>query len=166
MAYLNFMPSKIYHIRPILLLILILFLFSCGGYKPVNSVSNNSDQISTYAKSFVNTPYRYGGTSRRGMDCSGLIYHAFLKHGMELPRTTKGLSKFGQKINISDARIGDLLFFKTSKKLGGINHVGLITAVEGDQIQFVHSTSSRGVIITDLNQNYWAKSFKFVRRVM
>lgn len=160
------MTTKAYHIRPILVPFLMLFLFSCGGSKQVASASGNSDQIITYALSLENTPYRYGGTTQHGMDCSGLIYNAFLKHGKELPRTTKGLSTYGQKIKLSKVSIGDLMFFKTSKKGRGINHVALVVEVSGDQISFIHSTTSRGVIVSDFSESYWSRAFRYARRVL
>ena len=145
---------------------MILFFVSCGITGQAASSSTTAKKISTYAKDYLNTPYRYGGTSKQGMDCSGLIFQSFLKYGKELPRTTKDLSKYGQKIKLKHTRVGDLLFFKTSKKWGGINHVGLVTKVYGNSIEFIHSTTSKGVIISGLNQYYWAKTFKFARRVL
>jgi len=160
------MPFNLAHTRLILVFSLLSFLVSCGGSKRAVSTSVDAQQITDYAMNFVNTPYQYGGTTRQGMDCSGLIYQAFLRHGKEIPRTTKDLSKYGQKVKLKRARVGDLLFFKTSKKWGGINHVGLVTNINGDYIEFIHSTTSRGVIVSGLNQAYWTKSFKFARRIL
>jgi cell wall-associated NlpC family hydrolase len=100
------------------------------------------------------------------MDCSGLIYQSFLKYGKEIPRTTKQLSGYGQKIKLKNTQIGDLLFFKTSKKWGGINHVGLVTNIDGKYIEFIHSTTSRGVIVSKINEKYWAQAYKFARRIL
>lgn len=160
------MPINFTHTRLVLTFLLLSFLISCGGSKRAVSASTEAKQITDYAQSFINTPYRYGGTTGQGMDCSGLIYQSFLQYGKEIPRTTKQLSDYGQKIKLKNTQIGDLLFFKTSKKWGGINHVGLVTNISGNYIEFIHSTTSRGVIVSDLNQTYWAKSFKFARRVL
>ncbi len=161
------MPAKLRTIRPILVFSLLSLFVSCGGSKRAVTTSSNAQQITDYAKGFINTPYRYGGTTRQGMDCSGLIYQSFLQYGKTLPRTTKDLSTYGQKIKLKRVRVGDLLFFKTSKKLfGGINHVGLVVKSNGRDIQFIHSTSSRGVIITSLNEQYWSDVFKIARRVL
>jgi cell wall-associated NlpC family hydrolase len=148
-----------------MLIVMSSSLISCGGSKKVSQKSVNDQDIVQYASSFIGTPYRYGGTSRRGMDCSGLIYQVYLGQGKALPRTTKDLSRYGQKVQLNRARIGDLLFFKTSKKWGGINHVGLITKIDGNSIEFIHSTTSRGVIISGLNENYWSRAYKFARRI-
>jgi len=161
------MPTKFTFVRLILAFSLLTMLFSCGGSKQVVTISSNARQITNYAEDFVNTPYRYGGTTRQGMDCSGLIYQSFSHHGKSLPRTTKELSQYGRKIKLKRVRVGDLLFFKTSKKLfGGINHVGLVVKSNGRDIQFIHSTTSRGVIITSLEEQYWSDAFKLARRVL
>lgn len=161
------MFSKFTSIRLVLAFSIFSVLVSCGGSKRAVTTSSNARQITDYAKGFIETPYRYGGTTRRGMDCSGLIYQAFLQHGKSLPRTTKGLSSYGRKVKLKRARVGDLLFFKTSKKLfGGINHVGLVVKSNGREIQFIHSTTSRGVIVTNLQEQYWFDAFKHARRVL
>ena len=160
------MPLKSVYFQLSTLIVMCFSLISCGGSKKIAQNSSDDQDIVQYASSFIGTPYRYGGTSQRGMDCSGLIYQVYLGQGKALPRTTKDLSKYGQKVKLNRARVGDLLFFKTSKKWGGINHVGLITKIDRNAIEFIHSTSSRGVILSDLSQNYWAESFKYARRIL
>lgn len=144
---------------------LIFSLISCGGSKRATKM-NKAQQITTYAKGFLGTSYRFGGTTSSGMDCSGLIYRAFFRYGVELPRTSKNMSKRGKKIKLKKTQVGDLVFFKTSKKGRGINHVGLVIRADGRDIQFIHSTTSLGVVTSTLNQKYWKKSFKFVKRVL
>lgn len=154
------------HSQKIIGLIVIVFLTSCGGSKRIAKV-NKVQKITTYSKSFLGTPYRYGGTTSSGMDCSGLIYQSFLRHGENIPRTSKSMSKIGRKVKLRKVVIGDLLFFKTSKKWGGgINHVGLVVSADRKNIRFIHATTSRGVIVTSLNEKYWSKSFKFAKRVL
>jgi len=161
------MSTKLTSLRIILAFSLLSVLVSCGGSKRAVTTSTKARQIADYAKNYINTPYRYGGKTRQGMDCSGLIYQSFLHHKKLLPRTTKELSKYGRKIKLKHVRVGDLLFFKTSKKLfGDINHVGLVVKSNGHGIQFIHSTTSRGVIITSLQEQYWFDAFKLARRVL
>lgn len=148
-----------------LILLCLFSLLSCGSKKRL-AQNNKAEQISTYAKSFLGTSYRYGGTNSSGMDCSGLVYRAFYRHGIELPRSSKAMSKIGKKTKRKKAKVGDLVFFKTPGKGRGINHVGLVVNADGRDIKFIHSTSSRGVIVTSLNEKYWKKSFKFVKRVL
>ena len=149
-----------------LVLVLTLSVLSCGGSKRI-AKEGKAQQITTYAKSFLGTSYRYGGTNSSGMDCSGLVYRSFYRYGIELPRTSKDMSKRGKKTKLRKLKIGDLLFFKTSKKWGGgINHVGLVVKADKKDIRFIHSTTSRGVLVTSLNERYWSKNFKFARRVL
>ena len=146
-------------------LVFIISLTSCGGSKHLAKESK-AQQISTYAQSFLGTSYRYGGTNSSGMDCSGLVYRAFYRHGIELPRTSRDMSKMGKKTKLKKAIVGDLVFFRTSKKGRGINHVGLVIKADGRNTRFIHSTTSQGVVVSSLNQKYWKKSFKFVKRVL
>ncbi len=146
-------------------LFVLFSLLSCGSKKHL-AQNSKAQQISTYAQSFLGTSYRYGGTNSSGMDCSGLVYRAFYRHDIELPRTSKAMSKLGSKTKLKKAKVGDLVFFKTPGKGRGINHVGLVIKVDGRDVRFIHSTTSQGVIETNLNQKYWKKSFKFVKRVL
>ena len=156
--------------------IISLFLFtSCGSLKKTTShkahntsvsSNNKTNNIVSNAKSYIGTRYRYGGTTKKGMDCSGLIYTAFNNNGISLQRTSFEMSKQGKPIKRANTKKGDLLFFKTSKTGRSINHVGLVTKVIGNNIYFVHSTSSKGVIESKLSTNYWNKAFKFTKRVL
>ena len=152
----------------------LLLLASCGSSKKNFSRASTSGvekidpvkiRISENARKFEGTRYKYGGTSKRGMDCSGLIYTAFLEEGVSLPRTSRDMSKLGKRLNLREVKIGDLIFFETNKKKKVINHVGLVVDRKADDIFFIHSTSSRGVIVSSLNENYWRQNFVMARRV-
>lgn len=153
--------------------ILLIALFtSCGSSKKIPEHGGNSLppslplEIRKNALSYLGTPYRYGGTSKNGIDCSGLIYMAFLKEEVALPRTSLAMSLQGERIDLEEARAGDLLFFGTGKNEKVINHVGYITQVSPEEIRFIHSTTSRGVIISALHENYWQEHFVMARRVI
>lgn len=122
-------------------------------------------KITDNAIEFLGTRYQYGGTSDKGMDCSGLIYTAFLKEEISLPRTSRDISLQGVRLNLDEVQKGDLLFFETNKKRRVINHVGLIVDVGEKEIFFIHSTTSRGVIISSLAEKYWQEHFVMARRV-
>ncbi|HET8752773.1 MAG TPA: C40 family peptidase [Salinimicrobium sp.] len=166
---------------------ILLLLASCGGSKKISHNSseerrNNASEISKNdvfdekndsslfavtdaAKAFLGTRYKYGGTSKSGMDCSGLIYTAFLQGNIPLPRTSRAMSLEGERIDLEEAMVGDLLFFETNKNKKVINHVGLVVESRQNEINFIHSTTSRGVIISNLNENYWRQHFVMARRV-
>lgn len=104
--------------------------------------------------------YQYGGTTTKGFDCSGFTSYVFEQFGIELPRTSKDQAAVGTKVAKSELKAGDLVFFNTSGK--GISHVGIYL---GDGT-FAHASTSRGVIITDLNDSYYAKRYVTARRIL
>lgn len=118
------------------------------------------------AKKFEGTRYKYGGTDKKGMDCSGLIYTSFLEEGITLPRTSRDMSLQGKRLYLKEVSVGDLLFFETNKNRKVINHVGLVVEVNKDGIYFIHSSTSRGVIISSLSETYWYNNFVMARRVI
>ena len=122
-------------------------------------------KIPNHALEFLGTRYKYGGTTSEGMDCSGLIYTAFLKEDISLPRTSRDISLQGKRLNLDEVVKGDLLFFETNKKRKVINHIGLVVEVGSQEIFFIHSTTSRGVIISSLDENYWQEHFVMARRI-
>lgn len=130
--------------------------------KPAEIVVLNIIDI---AKSFHGTPYKFGGTTNKGMDCSGLIYISFKEENINMPRSSHEIATKGQKIAINEVVKGDLLFFKTN---GGkrINHVGLVVDVYPGKVLFIHSSTSQGVIISALDETYWNRAFAEARRVI
>ncbi|WP_423748012.1 C40 family peptidase [Gramella jeungdoensis] len=118
------------------------------------------------AKKFEGTRYKYGGTDKKGMDCSGLIYRSFLEEGISLPRTSRAMSLEGKRLYLKEVSVGDLLFFETNKNRKVINHVGLVVDVNKNGIYFIHSSTSRGVIISSLSESYWYNNFVMARRVI
>jgi cell wall-associated NlpC family hydrolase len=171
-------------IRKILFLLIISsFIVSCGSSKNVSKETNKrkvhrktskasshgasiADKIVWTAVTFKGVPYKYGGTNRNGMDCSGLIHTSFKKRNVVIPRTSLQMYSVGYKIPLGAVKRGDLLFFKTAKKRNRVNHVGLVTSVKNNNIKFIHSTSSRGVIVSSLNEPYWKKAFINAKRVL
>ncbi len=162
-----------------LLALLPLFIASCGTSKTTSKtkvykaekISKNSNKrklenIVDYAKSFKGTRYKFGGTTKSGMDCSGLVYTAFKKESVLLPRVSRDMATKGKRIKLSQTTVGDLVFFQTNKNRSVINHVGLVVETKGGNIKFIHSTTSSGVIISSLEERYWKSAFTEVRRVI
>lgn len=149
---------------------LFLILISCGGSKKVRQTEGERiDKVTSvinYSKTYLGTPYRYGGMNPSGIDCSGLLYLSFLRYGIELPRTTSELAKTGSQINLKQVEVGDLVFFRTSKSSRKINHVGLVVNKTHKTIDFIHSSSSQGVMISSINNPYWRKAYVKSRRVI
>jgi lipoprotein Spr len=113
----------------------------------------------------IGVRYKAGGTTRNGFDCSGLVYTTFESENIKLPRSSFEQAKVGKIIKSDDAKKGDLIFFKTNKSKQ-INHVGLITEISSDEIKFVHSSTSKGVIISSTKEPYYKNSFTQINRVV
>jgi cell wall-associated NlpC family hydrolase len=148
---------------------LLLLLTSCGSSKrtAVKEISTTkTERIIKQAQAFSGTRYKFGGTTRKGMDCSGLIYVAFQKENIVLPRVSRDMAQRGKPVKNKDIDKGDLLFFRTSKSGKRINHVGLVTKVDGDDIYFIHATTSKGVLTSNLNERYWNRAYVMARRVL
>lgn len=131
-----------------------------------SKVSKKVNSVIKTAMKYNGTPYRYGGTTKKGMDCSGLVYVSFKENGIPLERISSAMAKQGKKIKLKEVEKGDLLFFTTSKNRRRINHVGLVVSVRGNDIQFIHSTTSRGVLVSSLNEGYWNYAFNHARKVL
>ncbi|MBL7472992.1 C40 family peptidase [Robertkochia sediminum] len=117
------------------------------------------------AMSYHGTRYKYGGTTRKGMDCSGLIYTSFGEANIDLERTSAAMAQQGEKVKLKEVQKGDLLFFNTGRGKR-INHVGLVVEVDSGEIRFIHSTTSRGVLVSSLREGYWNHAFNHARRIM
>jgi cell wall-associated NlpC family hydrolase len=167
--------------QKVILILLLLFCFSsCKSSKRISDNSkkiekSSGENISTnkvanniikYAEAYYGVRYKYGGTSSKGMDCSGLIYVAFKSEHIVLPRIARDMAKKGVRIKLNEVKKGDLLFFKTNKKGKGINHVGLVVALKRGIIEFIHSTTSKGVIASSLAEQYWQSAFIEARRIL
>ena len=110
------------------------------------------------AGKYEKTPYRYGGTDRGGMDCSGLVYTSFKEAlSVSIPRSAAGLYTWAETISADKLQPGDLVFFKTDRS-GNVTHVGIYA---GDK-RFIHSASAgpqTGVMYSALDERYWARTF-------
>jgi cell wall-associated NlpC family hydrolase len=105
------------------------------------------DNLINFAKNFLGVPYRYGGTTPSGFDCSGFIYYIMGNFGFSTTRTSYGLAEMGKNVKLSEARPGDLMFFKgRSLNSSSVGHVGIVSEVTSEGIFILHASTSRGVV--------------------
>ena len=155
--------------KQLLLLLIIIgfivFRFIKQGEETYIEEKSKVEELITLANSYKGVAYRAGGTTKSGMDCSGLVTTVFKAFDKKLPRSSASMSKKGAEVSLSEVKKGDLLFFDISRLKGGINHVGLVVSVNNDDVQFIHSTSSKGVIVSSMKESYWKKEFVKAKRV-
>jgi cell wall-associated NlpC family hydrolase len=120
--------------------------------------------VLTEAKDYLGTPYQYGGKSKAGIDCSGLTMVCYEKAGVALPRSAADQSQYGEKVGRDALKVGDIVCFD-AKNRGKVDHVGMVTKVEGEQVIFIHASTSKGVRYDYLNEGYWVDKLVEARRV-
>ncbi len=128
---------------------------------------SKADFLIAKASENLGARYRSGATGNGGFDCSGLMCATFKNIEMTLPRSSHEMAVgAGSRIDRSQAQKGDLIFFATMGK-GRVSHVGMVTEVlENGEIKFIHSSTSAGVIISSVNEPYYAQRFVQVNRVL
>ncbi len=162
------------------LLISVVLLASCKSTKTITSSSSTkstlskkrssrnvkSDIVINTAKNYLGTLYKYGGTSGKGIDCSGLVYLSFKEIGLDLPRVSKEQANTGKAVKLSQLTRGDLVFFATGKGRR-ITHVGIVSKVnnDGQDTTFIHASLSKGVREDKLYSAYWRSHFVKATRV-
>lgn len=178
-------PTPHYHLRSLLLIATAsVFLAGCAGYQSyeagsysqpkatgqtASSAGNTSTPSNTSAvtsqlqqvyQRYQGTPYRYGGTTQAGFDCSGFIVTVY-REGLNrtLPRTTEMMLNEGQFVRRDQLREGDIVFFRIG---GKDQHAGIYL---GDG-RFIHSASSVGVTESSLGNAYWQQRYSQARRFL
>jgi cell wall-associated NlpC family hydrolase len=127
--------------------------FSAGGHRPEQA-------LRVGIRSWLGTPHRMGGMSRRGIDCSGLVVVLYENlFDLQLPRTTTALMHTGRRVEKENLAAGDLLFFKPRTK---VHHVGIYLG----QGEFVHTSSRNGVMVSRMNDDFWRRCYLTGRRLL
>ncbi|MFT3902091.1 MAG: C40 family peptidase [Niabella sp.] len=116
-----------------------------------------------YAKRFLGTPYKYASADpAKGFDCSGLLYHVFGHFNIKTPRASYDYEHLGQEVSATKARTGDLILF-TGEKSNKVGHIGIVTDNGNGGLNFIHASTSRGVIISKLSGYYQQHFVKVIR---
>ena len=151
--------------RSYLFLTLLIFLSSCISQKKI-SKTNRVNSVIGNARTYIGTPYKWGGNDKRGIDCSGLLVRSFESVGMKLPRTTSLQIDLGKKVSLKKSKEGDLVFFAFGKSKRKVTHVGLVSNRKNNSdIKFIHASSSKGVIETQLIRDFYLNRIRKIKRV-
>lgn len=151
--------------------LLLMVLLLLGGStiaqkKKKRKKAQDIQKVVDTAYTYSGTPYRYGGNSKSGIDCSALMQNSYAGAGYKIPRTAKAQSKYGKKVGWGSIKQGDIVFFKFKSKGEKWYHSGMITSVTPDGTYFIHASTSRGVIVSNLEADYYKKNVKAFRRVI
>ena len=142
-----------------------VFITSCAQryhgsrYSTARQIETRS--LMQAADYWLKTPYRFGGNDERGIDCSGLVCAVYREvYGLDLPRSTRSQRRLGSSVRTPYIRPGDLLFFQMER--GRVNHVGIYLGGS----EFIHASSSRGVVISSLRDSYYSERLFTARRIL
>ena len=130
----------------------------------VSSISSKRVKVVDHAYKYIGTKYKYGGKDPKGFDCSGFTSYVMKQNNVKINDGSFNQAKQGQKIPINATKPGDLVFFGTN---GRVSHVGMVVRNAGSQLEVIHSTSSKGVIVQNINSSdYWKKRVLFARNII
>lgn len=120
------------------------------------SLRGDEQKLVNEAITWLGTPYRFGGKEKSGTDCSGMTMQVYRRAlGIDIPRNSREQQSFCTKIPVKKLVAGDLLFFCTGSDKNRVSHVGLYV---GDG-KFIHASTSKGVIVSALSENYYQRTF-------
>lgn len=169
----------------VLLNVVLIFLLECNsgsehyipknlrakditlGTQFINPGKTTAGELVDYAETLQGVPYLYGSIDpTQGFDCSGFITYVFGHFGIEVPRSSKDFTSIQREISLKKAKRGDIILFTgTDSTKREVGHMGIITALNSEGHQFIHSTSGKAyaVTVTPLNKYYQGRFVKVIR---
>lgn len=165
--------SKIYSLRGLFAIVIMAYFLlveGCSGYAPISEHGSNAgltddiaaagaerdvrSEVLRTAQAMLGVPYRYGGISPSGFDCSGLVFYSYARAGIQVPRTTLTQYQHTKPLSVRELLPGDVLFFRLNGR--DISHVGIY---QGNN-KFIHApVSGKRVSIDSLNARFWGARF-------
>lgn len=147
-----------------LFVLLVITLASCGTGRKAsnkNAASALQDEVIEYGKKYIGKPYRYASKGPNSFDCSGYTSFVFKKFGYNLSPSSSGQDQQVRSIRRKkDLSKGDLVFFEGRSHNGRVGHVGIVTNVKPNgEFEFIHASTSRGVIISKSTEQYYASRY-------
>lgn len=123
-----------------------------------------ADSLTAFALELKGVPYRWGGKSLKGFDCSGFVSYIFEQFGHSIERSSRAQSRQGNEVAREDLKKGDLLFFTgTNPQQRRVGHVGIVISDKGESPEFIHSSSYGGVKVSKLEGHYETRFLKAKR---
>ncbi len=141
-----------------------LIAFESKGIEgTVDTSEYDAAEVVAWSKTYIGTPHLMSGTTKKGIDCSGLMMVVHAKYGVKLPHSSHEQARYGQIIPTRDSlQSGDLVFFYDSYNSANfITHAGMYIG----ENKFIHASASKGVIITSMDDSYWSKRYLFGTRL-
>ena len=129
----------------------------------VGKISRHREALIEEAYTWIGTPYKYAGQDKGiGTDCSGMVMRIYeMIAGEKIPRNSAKQAEFCKKLKSHEVKTGDLVFFATGKDPNKISHVGMII----DNDNFIHASPSKGVVVSQLSNTYFQRTFIMFGRV-
>lgn len=155
-------------LRPIILLLLAsMAMLDCSATIVADNPIVHPDSLVSYAREYIGTPYGYGQSNGKRFDCSGFTSFVFSHYGYTLARSSREQYLEGDSVERGQWQVGDLVFF--AGRNGGqsrVGHVGIVVEISGEQFDFIHASTSRGVIVSHSTERYYASRYIGARRVL
>lgn len=155
-------------LRPIILLLLAsMAMLDCSATIVADNPIVHPDSLVSYAREYIGTPYGYGQSNGKRFDCSGFTSFVFSHYGYTLARSSREQYLEGDSVSRGKWAVGDLVFF--AGRSGGqtsVGHVGIVVESNGEQFDFIHASTSRGVIVSHSTERYYASRYIGARRML
>ena len=155
-------------LRPIILLLLAsMAMLDCSATIVADNPIVHPDSLVSYAREYIGTPYGCGQSNGKRFDCSGFTSFVFRHYGYTLARSSREQYHEGDSVERGQWQVGDLVFF--AGRNGGqsrVGHVGIVVESNGEQFDFIHASTSRGVIVSHSTERYYASRYIGARRVL